>query len=78
MQRRRVEGEATRRGQRLATRRGDVAVRIDVVRDGAETEIGDGGFTDWTGRLLADGKERCLTSCISTERLASLRPELRR
>jgi hypothetical protein len=56
----------------------DVAVRIDVVRDGAETEIGDGGFTDWTGRLLADGKERCLTSCVSTERLASLRPELPR
>jgi hypothetical protein len=50
----------------------DVAVRLDIVREGTELEIGDGGFTDWTGRLLSDSKERCLTSCIATERLASL------
>ena len=36
------------------------------------TEIGDGGFTDWTARLNNDAKERCLTSCVSTERLAAL------
>jgi hypothetical protein len=37
-------------------------------------EIGDGGFTDWTARLNNDAKERCLTSCVSTERLAALTP----
>ena len=26
--------------------------------DGATTEIGDGGFTDWTAKLLANRKER--------------------
>ena len=52
----------------------DVAVRIDLQRDGAEIEVGDGGFTDWTSRLLSDAKERCLTTCIATERLASLGP----
>jgi hypothetical protein len=54
----------------------DVALRIDVVSDGVELEIGDGGFTDWTARLLADAKERCLTSCIATERLASRTSEV--
>ena len=56
----------------------DVAVRLDVVRDGTEVELGDGGFTDWTSRLMSDAKERCLTSCIATERLAALLPELPR
>lgn len=35
-------------------------------------ELGDGGFTDWTARLLADRKERCLISCLSTEGLVGL------
>ena len=35
-------------------------------------EIGDGGFTDWTAKLNNDAKERCFTSCVSTERLAGL------
>lgn len=43
------------------------AIRIDV--DGAE--VGDGGFTDWTARLLGNAKERCLISCAATERLAA-------
>jgi hypothetical protein len=50
----------------------DVAARIDLVLEGVEVEVGDGGFTDWTSRLLSDAKERCLTSCVSTERLAAL------
>ena len=33
--------------------------------------IGDGGFTTWTAELLGDAKERCLTSCISTEFLTA-------
>lgn len=49
------------------------AVRI-AVDDGTSTihEIGDGGFTDWTAQLMADGKERCFVSCVATERLAAL------
>jgi hypothetical protein len=57
------------------------AIRIDATADGGTadatsvagaTEIGDGGFTDWTARLLSDAKERCFISCVSTERLATL------
>lgn len=50
----------------------DVAVGIDVLHEGEELEIGDGGFTDWTAKLLSNHKERCLTSCVATERLAPL------
>ncbi|MDT7781599.1 MAG: hypothetical protein QOF58_18 [Pseudonocardiales bacterium] len=35
-------------------------------------EIGDGGFTDWTRRLLGNGKERLLISGVGVDRLASL------
>jgi hypothetical protein len=48
------------------------ALRIDADADGGWHEVGDGGFTDWTAQLLNDAKERCLISCISTERLAAL------
>lgn len=41
---------------------------IDV--DGAN--VADGGFVDWTQRLLSDRKERCLISGAGIERLASL------
>jgi hypothetical protein len=34
-------------------------------------EVGDGGFTDWTARLVADQKERLLISGLSPERLAA-------
>ena len=47
------------------------ALRI-VVGDSDICEIGDGGFTDWTAKLMGDQKERCLVSCISTERLSTL------
>jgi len=50
----------------------DLALRIDLARDGEEVEVGDGGLTDWTARLMSDSKERCLTTCISTERLVAL------
>ena len=40
--------------------------------DGSESELGDGGFTAWTAALTADAKERCLISCVSSERLAQL------
>ncbi|MGW0215315.1 hypothetical protein ACWDXH_13075 [Micromonospora chokoriensis] len=44
------------------------ALRISLL-DG-DLEIGDGGLTDWTARLTGDAKERCLISCLATERLA--------
>ena len=43
---------------------------LGIGRDGSD--LGDGGFTTWTADLLGDQKERCLTSCISTERLTAI------
>ena len=40
------------------------------------SEVGDGGLTDWTARLRADAKERCLVSCLATERWLGLVPAL--
>ena len=40
-----------------------------------ETELGDGGLTTWTAQLTHDAKERCLVSCIATERLTTLAEE---
>ncbi|WP_020390945.1 hypothetical protein [Kribbella catacumbae] len=37
--------------------------------------LGDGGFTRWTAELLGDAKERCLISCVSTERLTAVLSE---
>lgn len=37
-----------------------------------DLELGDGGFLDWTARLLADGRETMLSSGIGLERLAQL------
>ncbi|MEU8222923.1 hypothetical protein [Kribbella sp. NPDC048915] len=48
-----------------ATYYAGAALGIGVGSEG----LGDGGFTTWTADLLGDAKERCLTSCISTERL---------
>jgi hypothetical protein len=48
---------------------GGVALSIDAA--GPEGQLGDGGATTWTAQLLGDRKERCLASCISTERLAA-------
>ncbi len=47
------------------------AIRLTAAAD-KPVEIGDGGFTTWTAQLSTDAKERCLISCISTERLAEL------
>ncbi|MEU3453677.1 hypothetical protein ABZ671_08745 [Micromonospora sp. NPDC006766] len=43
------------------------ALRL-TLHDGA-LEVGDGGFTGWTARLIGNAKERCLVSCLATERL---------
>lgn len=47
------------------------AFKITAGPDG-DLELGDGGFTGWTSALMDDAKERCLVSCISTERLTEL------
>jgi hypothetical protein len=36
-------------------------------------ELGDGGFTTWTQQLMGNAKERCLVTCVATERLATAR-----
>ena len=51
---------------------GTVDGTVNGTVDGAAEEIGDGGFTDWTAQLLADGKERLLITGYGTDRLASL------
>jgi hypothetical protein len=43
-----------------------------ITADDGEAELGDGGFTTWTAQLTSNAKERCLVSCIATERLAGL------
>ncbi|MGW3889923.1 hypothetical protein ACWD69_14645 [Micromonospora chokoriensis] len=60
-----VDEPERRRGRGYYT---GCALRITVL-DG-RLEIGDGGLTDWTARLTGDAKERCLVSCLATERLA--------
>lgn len=63
-----IEEPARRRGRGYYV---DAAVRC-TIRDGrAAGELGDGGFTTWTSQLLSDAKERCLVSCLATERLAA-------
>ena len=49
----------------------DVCFKVNALADGAVVEIGDGGFTDWTARLLANGKERLLITGYGTDRLAA-------
>jgi hypothetical protein len=47
---------------------------VNALIDGEPAEIGDGGFTDWTARLLANQKERLLISGYGLDRLAGLSP----
>lgn len=48
---------------------------LRITADHGETELGDGGLTTWTAQLTHDAKERCLVSCIATERLTTLAEE---
>lgn len=47
-----------------------LAMRLTA--DAGALEIGDGGFTTWTAQLTGNVKERCLVSCVATERLTDL------
>ena len=48
---------------------------LRITADQGRTELGDGGLTTWTARLTHNAKERCLVSCIATERLTTLADE---
>jgi hypothetical protein len=49
----------------------DVCFKVNALVDGAIAEIGDGGFTDWTAKLLANRKERLLISGYGLDRIAA-------
>ena len=48
------------------------AIGLRARDGGCEVDLGDGGITTWTAALLGDAKERCVVSCVATERLAAL------
>jgi hypothetical protein len=48
---------------------------LRITADHGEAELGDGGLTTWTAQLTQDAKERCLVSCLATERLTMLTEE---
>jgi hypothetical protein len=50
----------------------DLCFKVNALVNGVPEEIGDGGFTDWTARLLANRKERLLISGYGVDRLAAL------
>ncbi len=49
----------------------DLCFKVNALVDGTSSEIGDGGFTDWTARLLANAKERLLIAGYGLDRLAA-------
>jgi hypothetical protein len=63
----RGQGMVERDDARTRARGYYTSAALRITLDGAE--VGDGGFTGWTASLLQDAKERCLISCVSTERL---------
>jgi hypothetical protein len=44
--------------------------RINAAATGTTLNLADGGFTDWTRRLLSNAKERLLVSGIGIELIA--------
>ena len=49
----------------------DLCFKVNALVDDAPGEVGDGGFTDWTARLMADGKERLLIAGYGIDRLVA-------
>jgi hypothetical protein len=64
-----LDGVAREQGRGYYT---TAALRMLATSGSTPVELGDGGLTSWTAQLLADAKERCLISCVSTERLSAL------
>jgi hypothetical protein len=50
----------------------DVCFKVNISDEKAE--VGDGGFTDWTAKLLANHKERLLISGYGLDRLSHIHP----
>ncbi|MEJ3744233.1 hypothetical protein WEI85_13185 [Actinomycetes bacterium KLBMP 9797] len=48
--------------------------KLYLAVDGEPFEVGDGGFVDWTRKLLGNRKERLLTSGIGIDRVALALP----
>ncbi|SCL24692.1 hypothetical protein GA0074692_1817 [Micromonospora pallida] len=48
------------------------AIGLRTESGGQTVDLGDGGLTTWTAQLLGDAKERCMVSCVATERLAAM------
>jgi hypothetical protein len=44
---------------------------VNLVDGTSRVDVGDGGFVDWTQRLLGNRKERLLISGIGIDRLAT-------
>ncbi|MER7132210.1 hypothetical protein [Streptosporangium saharense] len=62
------DGRVTGRGYYVGA-----AFGIDVTTpEGEVVNVGDGGFTTWTGALLGNAKERLLVSGLGVERLCGL------
>jgi hypothetical protein len=53
----------------------EVCFKINVMAGDEWTEVGDGGFTDWTARLTASDKERLLISGVGVDRVAAMMAE---
>jgi hypothetical protein len=47
----------------------DACFKVHGTVGGVEVELADGGFVDWTARLLGDAKERLLVSGLGLDRL---------
>jgi hypothetical protein len=54
----------------------DLCFKVNALVNGVPEDVGDGGFTDWTARLLANGKERLLISGYGIDRLAAFVDDL--
>ena len=50
----------------------DLCFKVIAQLETGEIEIGDGGFTAWTGQLLGNRKERLLTSGLGLDRLVAV------
>jgi hypothetical protein len=50
----------------------DLCFKVNALVDDTPAEIGDGGFTDWTARLLANGKERLLIAGYGIDRMVAV------
>jgi hypothetical protein len=55
----------------------NLCFKLNVVIDGENVEVGDGGIVTWTQSLVASDKERLMTSGLSLERLALIDADAR-